>query len=129
MVDGDQEQPEQAGSQLAEAARAGVFFPTKLDLAFVNQPGAEQGEVFPMAALPIRADRETVYLSRGTAPVQISLSNTNARSDWKASPVEPQDENAFLATMVQRAARDEINVPAIDCWLSLAAGSFSELPN
>ena len=49
-----------AGKQLAVAVDAPIFFPTKINL------DASFKSVMPAMALPIRTDRETVYLAKGT---------------------------------------------------------------
>ncbi|MCA9116349.1 MAG: VWA domain-containing protein, partial [Planctomycetaceae bacterium] len=69
-ADARKDAPAAAGSRLAAAANAPVFYPETLKY----EPAGL--EVLPAVALPLRSDRSTVYLARGLAAesVQLTLS-------------------------------------------------------
>jgi hypothetical protein len=90
------------GRQLASSARANVVYTTGLKA---------DGVVFPKAALPIRSDRETVYLSKGAIPSQIKLNTAAGEVVWTIPQAKENKEHAFLSMLVQRAERKPINVP------------------
>ena len=105
------------GARLAVASRANVFFPTQVD--------AGDSSVFPKAALPVRSDRATVYLSKGDVPVTITLSRGATTHVWKTSAPEADSDNAFLAALAQRVEHEEINAAlAGEAFLVLAQRDF-----
>jgi hypothetical protein len=89
------------GARLAEAVRQPIFRPAQIELP-------ANVEVAPRAALPLRADRETIYLVRGALPAEatISVRGTKDGMAWKlAAPIEGPNE-AFLASMFDRIDRE-----------------------
>ena len=107
-----------AGTRLARASRAKVFFPSKVD--------AGAASVFPNVALPVRSDRSTVYLSRGEVPQTVTLSGENTTLVWQTAAAESDDDNAFLAPLTQRVAHEAINSPlAGEAYLAIAQSDFA----
>lgn len=91
------------GKQLALVSRTDVTYTSDLKV---------DGVVFPNAALPIRSDRETVYLSKGAIPSQITLTTAAGDVVWAIPQAEPNKEHAFLTVLVQRAEQQALNVPS-----------------
>jgi len=91
---------EVAGRKLAEAVQQPVLYVEKLDAS----------GLIPADALPVRADRETVYLSRGAVPSSITAQTGNDELTWQLR-VEANSEHAYLSPLVQRAERNPVDVP------------------
>ena len=77
----------QQGQKLAAALQAPVFFPTEL------KTSASGASLLPAEPLPIRPDRETIYLAEGPLPanarVVLSDSTPQNAMEWRlADPVE-----------------------------------------
>jgi len=89
--------------KLVAAATGAVCYPTEVAISPATVT------LLPKAALPLRLDRETVYLSHGTLPADVNLSLTMATGQalaWTlADPVEVTG-SAFLPAYVQRAELD-----------------------
>ena len=90
-----------AGARLSRASRAQVFFPEQID--------AGQAHIFPAVALPVRSDRETIYLSHGQVPETVQLSNGRKQLAWRTSAPEVDDSHSYLAPIVQRAEHEPIS--------------------
>ncbi len=90
------------GKKLARAAIAPVWYPTDL------QVSAKELTLLPATPLPVRTDRETIYLTQSVLPadVKVTLSSDKDQLGWNlADPTEPAG-SAFLTVYTQRAAAD-----------------------
>jgi von Willebrand factor type A domain len=115
-----------AGSELAAAARAAILYPTQMSTRGQNV------ELLPRTALPLRADRETVYLAKGRAADALMLS---FERDGNQSPVvfsvrgvTKRESNGALSVFWHRAQSSSgIAVPLAGATL-VAAGhdAFAE---
>ncbi|QDT53148.1 hypothetical protein Pan44_11630 [Caulifigura coniformis] len=83
-IDNGQTTPDVVGRELATAATLPVFYPEALQ---VNWTGAE---VQPSQALPMRADRSTVYLARGRVAPDATLTVSGGQSKYSWSVSQPQ---------------------------------------
>ena len=89
--------------QLAASATGAVSYPAQLQISPVSVA------VMPALPLPLRNDRETIYLSTGVLPsdVKLGLTDGSQRHSWSLeSPSEVQG-TAFLPAYTQRAASDQ----------------------
>lgn len=90
-------------TKLVTAVTGAVCYPTAVHIEPANLA------LFPQSPLPLRLDRETVYLSHGTLPANVQLSlqmSSGTDSVWQfADPVEVPG-TAFLPAYVQRAEQD-----------------------
>lgn len=89
------------GERLAKALQQPVFRPEQID--------APTGvRLMPSQALPLRPDRETVYLVRGDLPAtgMISVRGDKTNLDWKLSAATTGPEDAFLAVFTERVERE-----------------------
>lgn len=93
LAEGKKDLPTKVGRELAKAIQAPVFFPEKIQLSdkklVLNTP----------QALPIRTDRDTIYLAEGdlTQRLSVELSNKNLSGIWKFNVPVAQAVNSFLA--------------------------------
>jgi hypothetical protein len=103
QADAERDEPAVVAGRLAEAVAAPVFYPSSL------QTDAT-GELLPRTALPLRADRETIYLGKGKIGGTVSVSGTFGGQDtslqWAISADRAQPGQAFLAAMWNQAERD-----------------------
>ena len=99
----------QVGGYLAAVARGSVIWPTTTDL-----PAAIKTS-YPKKMPPLRFDRDSVLIgtldlqaASSTQPLAIEmkgeLAGKQVTLNWKTTPGEPQDENAYLAKVVEWAA-------------------------
>ena len=95
------------GRQLAAAATAPVFYPTKFSAA----PGLSHLQ--PGIAPPLRADRETVWLGKGTLPksVKVTISGKCSGKEqvitWTVQSSPAQAGNTFLGGLWLQAEREK----------------------
>jgi len=98
-----------AGKELAVWTRAAVLWPGQAQL-----PDA-LGQVYPTSFPPLRADRDTILLGRTPAELDEPLGLQVVAEDasgqpvelaWTVTPEPANPEHAFLASMVDAAARD-----------------------
>lgn len=91
------------GRKLAGVATAGVVYPTKVSTT------ATDLRLLPATALPMRSDRETIYLSSGVlssdASLTVHLPSGTIRKWQLQDAVEPI-QSAFLPAYTQQAALD-----------------------
>ncbi|MFP6765647.1 MAG: hypothetical protein VB858_18605, partial [Planctomycetaceae bacterium] len=119
LLDEVQDKAAPAGIRLSRASRAQVFFPDQVDVG--------QAHVFPNVALPVRSDRETVYLSKGEAPTLVTLSNDRTQVSWQTSAPDTDSSHAYLAPLVQRAEHEPISTPlAGEAFLAIAQSEFNQ---
>ena len=80
------------GAELVAAVHSPVAYPERVS---VDKPAATSGEiqVAPTVALPLRADRATIYLGIGHASEQLSLTFQFA-PESKATPIKYSFQNA-----------------------------------
>ena len=93
-----------AGRRLATAVDLPVYYPQTIELS------AAELELLPAIALPLRSDRETIYLGKGTLPKALDVAvNNEAKSlRWHVTvPQTGQAGNTFLGAMWDRAATDQ----------------------
>ena len=108
-----------SGSKLAHASRASVFYPKLMDSAGVS--------LLPNAALPVRSDRATVYLTKGGAPKTITMSDGDSTISWQTSAPETDGDNAFLAPLARRIEEETIQSPlAGEAFLAIAQREFRQ---
>ena len=88
-----------AGSRLVKAIYNPVFYPAVVRM----NPSPEQ--LLPAASLPIRMDRETIFIGRnlGTEPLVVKASNRDGEFTWHAKEVNSNAANAFLLPLVKKA--------------------------
>lgn len=85
--------PAKAGKELARAVQAPVFFPESIQISDKDL------KLTTSRALPIRTDRETIYLAEGnlSGKLSITLSNKRLNGVWKFKAPVSQAVNSFLA--------------------------------
>ncbi len=84
------------GKKLAAALISPVFFPTELQVTPADIA------LLPAEALPVRADRETIYLMRGSLPADTRIVMKDAAGEtleWKLSAPVEQPGATFLPVM------------------------------
>lgn len=89
----------QVGKTLADAIDRPVTYPTSLS---VHWSGAE---VLPQQPLPMRSDRETIYIARGQwqSGASLSVQTTEGEVSWKVPDVKYQQGNKNLSVIWQQA--------------------------
>jgi len=111
-------EPEAAGSQLASAARATVFWPEQEEVDLAGEL-----QVFPTRTPPLRSDRDTIligkYEGRHEGPIEVSLTAQTHDGEkslkWTVMPTEPAKSNDFLVKLVDTAAKDGgLGLPLVD---------------
>lgn len=113
-----------AGQQLAQAAKASVFYPSD-----IRTEGAKT-KLFPAEALPIRSDRETVLLGKGQVPSHVTVSKGTEKLSWAIGSDQVQNDQAFLSPLIQRAEHQPLNVPfAGTKLLDIAKSEFAARVN
>ncbi|MBI3466069.1 MAG: VWA domain-containing protein, partial [Planctomycetes bacterium] len=106
---------EHAASFLAKAAHEQVVWPTAAEFP------AALSEVFPSTVPPLRRDRDTVLIGKGTLsePAEVKLSALVAGKpvelSWAVSPSPSNDDHAYLAPLVEtaRAAGPASTLPTL----------------
>ncbi len=95
------------GAQLAQSAQAAVLWPSqaKLPEGFA--------EVYPARLPPLRSDRDTVLIgvgpTSGEQSIEINAVSAEGQArtlNWKVTPREPNEDQAYLAQLVELARRD-----------------------
>ncbi|MCH7687031.1 MAG: VWA domain-containing protein, partial [Planctomycetes bacterium] len=95
-----------AGRKLAKAVNAPVFYPASIKML----PG--QKSLLPNLALPLREDRETIYLGRGVLKGDVSVSVTGTLNGeersfrWQIESKNFQQGKPFLKALFKRAEAD-----------------------
>ncbi|HEX6962482.1 MAG TPA: VWA domain-containing protein, partial [Lacipirellula sp.] len=98
-----------AGKTLATWARAAVLWATQVQTPDVL------GQMYPASFPPLRADRDTILVGRTpaelTQPVELKLAAVDATGTpvelaWTATPEQGGPDQAFLASLVDDAARN-----------------------
>ncbi|GIX05466.1 MAG: hypothetical protein KatS3mg114_1335 [Planctomycetaceae bacterium] len=97
------QQVQQVATRLAGALTAAVWYPQQWELS------PSDLSLLPAYPLPLRSDRETIYLSMGSWPaeVQLTISSTSARLQWQLPEPREQPGMAFLPVYTQRALHDQ----------------------
>ncbi|MFT4558695.1 MAG: hypothetical protein ACI92S_004078 [Planctomycetaceae bacterium] len=93
------------GGKLAQTAEQTVVYPSSVSVQPVGTT------LLPATALPIRGDRATVYLTRGTAPTSLVAKAATGEVRWSVDSASSNTDNAFLATLVQRVEHSPVNAP------------------
>lgn len=93
QAEGKQDLPTIVGKELAQAVQAPVFFPESI------QVSDKQLQLNTPRALPVRTDRETIYLARGDISdrLAVKLSSRQLKGVWKFNVPVSQAINSFLA--------------------------------
>ncbi|RLS56316.1 MAG: hypothetical protein DWH91_06965 [Planctomycetota bacterium] len=88
------------GRRLAAAVDLPVVYPKSLKVDWADT------EVLPQQALPLRSDRETVYLARGqwSAGASVSVTTDQGPLTWAIPQPQFRDGNDYLAGVWQQAA-------------------------
>ena len=104
------------GKALAEWTRATVLWPRRVEL------DSSLGQTYPAAMPPLRADRDTILIgvTSDALPEAVRV-NIVAEGHygqtplaWTAATEGSQDDNAYLAQIVEAAQRDEgISLPTV----------------
>ena len=116
LIDDEQVNPRVAGQRLADTARGWVIWPDQLALPEGFQP------VYYRGARPLRFDRDTILLGTFTPGDKMServdvrltgtLSDKRVALRWQVVPRQPNDDQAYLAQLVDLARHDGgINLP------------------
>jgi hypothetical protein len=114
------------GAELAAAAKAPVLYPTRL------VTGGQNVDLLPRTALPLRSDRETVYLGKGRVSKALTLTfeipGEQAALLFQVGDAKRHDSNGALSLFWQRAeASSGIAVPLAGMQLIAAAhDTFAE---
>lgn len=110
--------------ELAKAAELQITWPTAITTDPVDI------SLLPAAALPLRSDRDTVYLSRGTAPTNVSAATLNHTITWNVETASPSSDFAFLSMLVQRIEASPVDAPfAGESLLMAARDAFNQRLN
>jgi hypothetical protein len=94
------DEPSVVGRQLAAAVDAPVLYTDKVTV----EPAA--GALYPVTALPMRPDRETIYLGKGTLPENFDISlahGDKASLSWKIDAAKAETQNSFLVPQYRQA--------------------------
>jgi hypothetical protein len=94
--------PQRVGLELAQAARTPVVW-----LDSIKSERADT-QLLPAEPLPIRSDRETIFLSRGTTPNVLLGSAGGNDFRWNVAPSVPSADNAFLVSLVRQSERNPL---------------------
>src|SRR5690606_38814790 len=92
--------------ELAAATHRPVLYPTRIQLS-----GEAKGLMIDQP-VPMRADQETIYLGRGPAPQQQTvtiagtLAGRSVTQSWKLPAVAGENGNTFLYGFYRQAVRD-----------------------
>jgi hypothetical protein len=106
LLDGERISGMEAGSQLTHAAHGPVIWPITRNL-----PEA-LAEVYPTKTPPLRTDRAAVLLGKGSADkaFEVAISGESAGQPielkWNVTPKNADDDNAYLAQLVDAAKID-----------------------
>ncbi len=98
-----QDQPASVAAKLASATHAPIYYPDEIAL------NDDRLEMLPREALPLRADRDTVYLVKGRTDDAVNVSITGDRPEMSlsVSPSEFQRRNTFVRNLWNRATQDD----------------------
>ncbi len=105
-LDGDKVTGKDMGAQLSRAIHEPVIWATERKLP------ASLAEVYPTKMPPLRADRDTVLVGKGSAngefhvAVKGEVAGQPVNMQWTVEPAKPSDDNAFLVQLVDSAAHD-----------------------
>ena len=105
-LDGDRVLGPEIGAQFAHATHGPVIWPIERKLP------TSLAEIVPVKTPPFRADRESILLGKGSAagnfPVEIKgeVAGQPIDLNWTVSATKPNDDNAFLAQLVDSAQHD-----------------------
>ena len=109
------------GGKLAQTAEQTVVYPSSVSAQPVGTT------LLPATALPIRGDRATVYLTRGTALTSLVAKVDSGDVRWSVDSASSIADNAFLATLAQRVEHSPINAPfAGEQLLTAAKDAFAQ---
>lgn len=99
LIDNSELKATEVGKTLAEAIDRPVLYPTSLS---VHWSGAE---VLPQQPLPLRSDRETIYIARGQweAGASLSVQTSEGELSWNVPDAKYQQGNQTLAGIWQQA--------------------------
>jgi von Willebrand factor type A domain len=106
VFDGDKITGAEAGSQLSHAAHGPIIWPSDRKLP------ASLAEAFPTRTPPLRSDRDTILIGKGSATddfaVQIDGESAGkpVNLEWNVTATKPNDDNAFLAQLTSMAETD-----------------------
>jgi hypothetical protein len=108
------------GATLAQTAEQTVIYPSDISV------DSDETTLLPAAALPLRGDRATVYLTRGKSPSTVAVEFGTEIVSWGVDATSPNADNAFLVTLVQRVEHSPIDAPfAGEQMLTAAKDAFA----
>ncbi|MFN0196788.1 MAG: hypothetical protein ACKVT0_08570, partial [Planctomycetaceae bacterium] len=99
------------GKQLVAAVNVAVEYPATIDF------GSSSARIFPKQALPLRSDRDTIYLGQGELPGEVVIHHDSTSQADDAQHIRivaeaANEENKFLAPLWKRAMEQNgMNVP------------------
>ncbi len=107
LIDNSELKATEVGKTLAEAIDRPVLYPTSLS---VHWSGAE---VLPQQPLPLRSDRETIYIARGQweAGASLSVQTSEGELSWNVPDAKYQQGNQTLAGSGSRRNRPRAGCP------------------
>ncbi len=97
-VDELRDDPAHIGRQLASATHAPIMYPSSIDVPRVSQ------ELLPQVALPLRGDRATVYLGKGTPRDAITISASG--DEYAIDLADELTHNGPLEPLYRQATQD-----------------------
>lgn len=109
MFDQKEESTEEVsavGARLAKATNSSVFYPTTISVEGID------GKLTPAVALPVRSDRHTVYLGKGTVTETATVTVTgqvNAEEitlQWRVTPKKPLSDNSYIGALWNQAQNE-----------------------
>ena len=93
----------EAGQKLGQAIQQPVFFPSQVTMT--------SNDVSSLPLLPLRTDRETIHIVRGTiaadARVKFIADNASETLEWRLSAPLEQPGSAFLAAVADQVEKDQ----------------------
>lgn len=108
------------GHKLAQTAEQTVVYLSDISAE------TSKTKLLPATALPLRGDRATVYLTRGTAPTSFTAKAASGDVHWSVAASTSDADNAFLATLAQRVEHSSIDSPfAGEQMLTAAKDAFA----
>ena len=124
MVDGAVQTSEDSkliATQFIQAVDIPVEYPASIDF------GDSTARIFPKSALPLRSDRETIYIGQGAIPSHVKVHmQGDATQQFVVDAGAASSDNKFLAPLWKRAQFSEgLNVPfAGTSLLEIAQSDF-----
>ncbi|MHC4875209.1 MAG: VWA domain-containing protein [Planctomycetota bacterium] len=114
MVDDSDVTADVAGRELAELAQVAPQWLTSLTTD-------SNAALLPTAALPVRSDRTTVVLGRGSVAKSLTGQTAAGEIRWGTALEQATEDNSYLSMLAQRVERNPLDVPFAGEQLLLSA--------